>query len=167
MFRLSFYLLRLLQQIIHLSVLLYLTLYVFLIAVPIGFLAGKFGNKKVHIISLLSMVAAYIIMGVFKTSPVIVAAGMALSGIGWASVCALPFAMLSRYIKPGTEGSVMGIFNIFIAGPQVFVCTLVAWIINKAAFEAGGYMNNHYEYSFFIGAFCLLVAAILTKMIKE
>ncbi len=139
----------------------------FLIAVPIGFLAGKFGNKKVHIISLLSMVAAYIIMGVFKTSPVIVAAGMALSGIGWASVCALPFAMLSRYIKPGTEGSVMGIFNIFIAGPQVFVCTLVAWIINKAAFEAGGYMNNHYEYSFFIGAFCLLVAAILTKMIKE
>lgn len=139
----------------------------FLIAVPIGFLAGKFGNKKVHIISLLSMVAAYIIMGVFKSSPLIVAIGMALSGIGWASVCALPFAMLSKYIKPGTEGSVMGIFNIFIAGPQVFVCTLVAWIINKAAFEAGGYMNNHYEYSFFIGAFCLLIAAILTKMIKE
>lgn len=139
----------------------------FLIAVPIGFLAGKFGNKKVHIISLLSMVAAYIIMGVFKSSPLIVAIGMALSGIGWASVCALPFAMLSKYIKPGTEGSVMGIFNIFIAGPQVFVCTLVAWIINKAAFEADGYMNNHYEYSFFIGAFCLLIAAILTKMIKE
>lgn len=139
----------------------------FLIAVPIGFLAGKFGNKKVHIISLLSMVAAYILMGVFKSSPLIVAIGMALSGIGWASVCALPFAMLSKYIKPGTEGSVMGIFNIFIAGPQVFVCTLVAWIINKAAFEADGYMNNHYEYSFFIGAFCLLIAAILTKMIKE
>lgn len=139
----------------------------FLIAVPIGFLAGKFGNKKVHIISLLSMVAAYIIMGIFKSSPLIVAIGMALSGIGWASVCALPFAMLSKYIKPGTEGSVMGIFNIFIAGPQVFVCTLVAWIINKAAFEADGYMNNHYEYSFFIGAFCLLIAAILTKMIKE
>ena len=139
----------------------------FLIAVPIGFLAGKFGNKKVHIISLLSMVAAYILMGVFKSSPLIVAIGMALSGIGWASVCALPFAMLSKYIKKGTEGSVMGIFNIFIAGPQVFVCTLVAWIINKAAFEADGYMNNHYEYSFFIGAFCLLIAAILTKMIKE
>ena len=61
------------------------------------------------------MVAAYLIMGIFKTSPVAVAAGMALSGIGWASVCALPFAMLSRYIKPGTEGSVMGIFNIFFS----------------------------------------------------
>ena len=113
------------------------------------------------------MVGAYLIMGIFKNSPVVVAAGMALSGIGWASVCALPFAMLSRYIKPGTEGSVMGIFNIFIAGPQVFVCTLVAWIINKAVFESGGYLNNHYEYSFFIGAGCLLIAAILTKLIKE
>lgn len=139
----------------------------FIIAVPIGILAAKFGNKKVHIISLISMVCAYLIMGIFKNSSVAVAIGMALSGIGWASVCALPFAMLSRYIKPGTEGSVMGIFNIFIAGPQVFVCTLVAWIINKAAFEYGGYMNNHYEYSFFIGAACLLIAAILTKTIKE
>jgi len=139
----------------------------FVIAIPIGVLAGKFGNKKVHIISLLSMVAAYLIMGIYKTSPVIVAAGMALSGIGWASVCALPFAMLSRYIKAGTEGSVMGIFNIFIAGPQVLVCTLVAWIINKSVIQTASGLNYHYEYSFFIGAACLLAAAIITKLVKE
>ncbi len=139
----------------------------FVIAIPIGILAGKFGNKKVHIISLISMVAAYLIMGIFKTSPLIVGAGMALSGIGWASVCALPFAMLSRYIKPGTEGSVMGIFNIFIAGPQVFVCTLVAYIIDKAVIHSGDFVNYHYEYSFFIGALCLLIAAIITYCIKE
>ena len=139
----------------------------FIIAIPIGVLAGKFGNKKVHIISLLSMVVAYLIMGLFKTNPIIVGAGMALSGIGWASVCALPFAMLSRYIKPGTEGSVMGLFNIFIAGPQVFVCTLVAWIINKSIIMNGDLLNYHYEYSFFIGAVCLLISAVITKMIKE
>lgn len=139
----------------------------FVIAIPIGVLAGKFGNKKVHIISLLSMVVAYLIMAVFKTSAVAVAFGMAFSGIGWASVCALPFAMLSRYIKPGTEGSVMGIFNIFIAGPQVFVCTLVAWIINKSVIINDGFLNYHYEYSFFIGAVCLFIAAVITKMIEE
>lgn len=139
----------------------------FVIAIPIGVLAGKFGNRKVHIISLLSMVIAYLGMGLFNTSAIVVALFMALSGIGWASVCALPFAMLSRYIKPGTEGSVMGIFNIFIAGPQVFVCTVVAWIINKAVIHSGGFLNYHYEYSFFIGALCLLIAAIVTKIIKE
>ncbi|CDF00006.1 unknown [Clostridium sp. CAG:813] len=75
--------------------------------------------------------------------------------------------MLSKYIKAGTEGSVMGIFNIFIAGPQVFVCTLVAWIINKSVLYTNEMYNNHYEYSFFIGALCLLIAAIITKFIKE
>lgn len=139
----------------------------FVIAVPIGILAGKFGNKKVHIISLLSMVLAYLGMGIFCTLKPVVTVCMALSGIGWASVCALPFAMLSKYIKAGTEGSVMGIFNIFIAGPQVFVCTLVAWIINKSVVYTNGLYNNHYEYSFFIGALCLLIAVAITKFIKE
>lgn len=139
----------------------------FVIAIPIGVLAGKFGNKRIHIISLLSMVVAYLCMALLRTNPLAVASFMALSGIGWASVCALPFAMLSRYIKPGTEGSVMGIFNIFIAGPQVFVCTLVAWIINNSVIQAENGLNYHYEYSFYIGAVCLLLAAFITNIIKE
>ncbi len=139
----------------------------FLIAVPIGQTAGKIGNKKVHIVCLLSMAIAYLGMGLFKTSPVLVGAFMALSGIGWASVCALPFAMLSKFIKKGTEGSVMGIFNIFIAGPQVFVCTVVAWIINKYEFMTEHGINHHWEYSFFIGAVMLLIAAVVTNTINE
>lgn len=137
----------------------------FLIAIPIGTLANKFGNKKVHIISLLSMVLAYLGLAFFKTNQAAVLFFMGLSGIGWSSVCALPFAMLSKYIKPGTEGSVMGIFNIFIAGPQVFVCTLVGWLINASAINGG--INHHYEYSFFIGAICLVLASLVTTTIKE
>ena len=106
-------------------------------------------------------------MALFRTNAIAVASFMALLGIGWASVCALPFAMLSKYIKPGTEGSVMGIFNIFIAGPQVFVCTLVAWIINNSVINSGSFINYHYEYSFYIGAACLLLAALITNIIKE
>ena len=116
---------------------------------------------------MLSMVVAYLCLAFFKTSPAAVLCFMALSGIGWASVCALPFAMLSRYIKPGTEGSVMGIFNIFIAGPQVFVCTLVGWLINASVINIAGNINHHYEYTFYIGAACLLAAVAVTKLIKE
>ena len=139
----------------------------FVVAIPIGILAEKFGNKKVHIISLISMVLAYLGMA-FTVNTLAVAALMGVAGIGWASICALPFAMLSRHIKAGTEGSVMGIFNIFIAGPQVFVCTLVAWIISKCAFSVdSGLANYHWEYAFLIGAVCLLFAAGITKTIKE
>jgi len=114
---------------------------------------------------MLSMVAAYLGLAIFKTDSTLVLFFMGLSGIGWASVCALPFAMLSQYIKPGTEGSVMGIFNIFIAGPQVFVCTLVGWLINKATINGG--INHHYELTFYIGAACLLCACTFTSRIKE
>lgn len=139
----------------------------FLVAIPIGVLAEKYGNKKVHIISLISMVLAYLGMA-FVTDTIWVAALMGLAGIGWASICALPFAMLSQYIKKGTEGSVMGIFNIFIAGPQVFVCTLVAWFISKCMFGMDdNLVNYHWEYAFVIGAACLLIAAVITKTIKD
>ncbi len=139
----------------------------FLVAIPIGALAQKFGNKRIHIIALLSMVLAYLGMAM-TANTIYVAFLMGFAGIGWASICALPFAMLSRYIKKGTEGSVMGIFNIFIAGPQVFVCTLVAWFISQCVFDAGeGLVNYHWEYAFLIGAVCLLLAALVTKTVKE
>ncbi len=138
----------------------------FLVAIPIGVLSVKFGNKKVHIISMISMALAFLGMA-FTKDHTTVAVLMGLSGIGWASICALPFAMLSQYIKPGTEGSVMGIFNIFIAGPQVFVCTLVSWIINKCVFSVGAGVNYHWEYTFLIGAFCLAAASLIASRVKE
>lgn len=138
----------------------------FLVAIPIGVLSVKYSNRKVHVISLLSMAIAFAFLG-FVTNVKIVAFLMALSGIGWASICALPFAMLSQYIKPGTEGSVMGIFNIFIAGPQVFVCTLVSWFINRQAFPVLDGINYHWEYTFIIGSICLVLAAIIASRVKD
>ncbi len=138
----------------------------FLVAIPIGVLSVKFGNKKIHIISMISMALAFLGMA-FTKDHTTVAVLMGLSGIGWASICALPFAMLSQYIKPGTEGSVMGIFNIFIAGPQVFVCTLVSWIINKCVFSVDAGVNYHWEYTFLIGAFCLAAASLIASRVKE
>ena len=139
----------------------------FLVAIPIGVVSAKFGNKKVHIFSLITMILAYIGM-YFSKNVVNVAILMGVAGIGWASICALPFAMLSKYIKKGTEGSVMGIFNIFIAGPQVFVCTVVAWMISKTGFAfAQDLINYRWEDAFLIGALCLMIAALITNSIDE
>jgi len=139
----------------------------FLVAIPIGKWAEKRGNKFVHIIALSSMALAYILMA-FLPNRVSVMSAMALAGIGWASTLALPFAMLSKYIKEGTEGSVMGIFNIFIAAPQVLVCTLLAWYIDKAKFIMNnGLTNNHWEHAFLVGALMLILAAITAGFVKE
>ena len=138
----------------------------FIIAIPIGKLAEKFGNVKVHFVSVLSMAFSYLIM-VFCPTKAATLVAMGLAGIGWASVLALPFAMLSKYIKPGTEGSMMGIFNIFIAAPQVFVCTLLAWFVSKSTYELNGMPNNHWEYAFLVGAIMLALTAFATLFVKE
>lgn len=138
----------------------------FIVSLPIGVLSTKFGNKTIHAISLLSMALAFGAMA-FTTNTTFVMVFMALAGIGWASTLALPFAMLTRFISKGSEGSVMGIFNIFIAGPQIVVCTLLAWFINQCSFQTEGGINYHFEYSLLVGAIVLVIAAIATLTVKE
>jgi len=136
----------------------------FIVSLPIGIMSSKFGNKKIHAASLAIMALAFLAM-TFTVNTKLVAICMAFAGIGWASILALPFAMISKYIKKGTEGSVMGIFNIFIAGPQVLVCTLLAWIISQCPTITKD--NYHWEYAFIVGAVSLFIAAIVSLSINE
>lgn len=138
----------------------------FLVSIPIGLLSTKLGNKRVHFISLITLSLTFVGMGLYQ-NPGFVLVCMAIAGIGWASILALPFAMLSQFIQKGSEGSVMGIFNIFIAGPQVLVCTLLAWFINQCAYQMPAGVNYHWEYAFFIGAITLIIAAVITNLINE
>lgn len=138
----------------------------FVIAIPIAKMAEIRGNKRVHAVSLLLMALAYFLIACMPNKVTVVSA-MGLAGIGWASTLALPFAMLSKYIKEGTEGSAMGIFNIFISAPQVLVCTLLAWFINKSVFIKDGLSNNHYDYAFLFGALMLIIAAFIALTVKE
>lgn len=144
----------------------------FVVSIPIGILSTKFGNKVIHAISMFIMAISYLVLAsatidAMPHKSLIVMLGMGLAGIGWASILSLPFAMLSQYIKPGSEGSVMGIFNIFIAGPQVVVCTLVAWFINHSTYTGALGTYYHWEYAFIIGALVLACAAVAALMIKE
>lgn len=138
----------------------------FVVSIPIGILSTKYGNKKIHIISLSIMAIAYLLM-TFTSNTKLIMLFMALAGIGWASILALPFAMLSEYIQKGSEGSVMGIFNIFIAGPQVLVCTLLAWFISKCVMTTPDGINYHWEYAFLVGAIVLILSVFVTNWIKE
>ena len=150
----------------------------FIIAIPIAKMAEIRGNKRVHAGSLLLMAFAYLLISLLPNK-VTVFAAMGLAGIGWASTLALPFAMLSKYIKEGTEGSAMGIFNIFISAPQVLVCTVLAWVINNSIYlvhtddgfieraGVGILTNNHWEYAFLFGAVMLIISAVITLTIRE
>ncbi|MEI7473214.1 MAG: MFS transporter [bacterium] len=136
----------------------------FLVSLPMGMISSKLGNKKILGGSLFTMAIAFLAMTFTKDSKLVIAC-MSLAGIGWAAILSLPFAMLTKYIKKGTEGSIMGLFNIFIAGPQVLVCTLLAWFINQC--PTATHNNFHWEYAFIIGAVSLAVGALLALSVDE
>ena len=100
-----------------------------------------------------------------STLPVFVFMGVI--GLGWASILALPFALLTEHIQVGTEGSAMGKFNLFIAGPQLLTSVAIGFLINKSPMSVNGGMAHHWEYAFIVGGISVLIAAIITLTVKE
>ena len=43
----------------------------------------------------------------------------------------------------------------------------VSWIINRCSYNVIGGVNYHWEYTFFIGAACLITASIIASRVKE
>jgi maltose/moltooligosaccharide transporter len=138
-----------------------------LVSIPLGVICGKIGKKNVHTIALLCMAAAFLGLGFFAKDTASVLVCMALAGIGWASVLALPFALLTEHIIPGTEGSAMGKFNLFIAGPQILSSVAVGYLITSSPMAVKAGMTHHWEYAFIVGGIAVIIAALITQTVKE
>lgn len=81
-------------------------------------IARKIGRKATHAISLTCGGAGLISM-FFATSPEMLIISMIGVGIAWASILAMPYAILAGSIPAGKMGVYMGIFNFFITIPQI------------------------------------------------
>ena len=54
-------------------------------------------------------------------------------GIAWASIIALPYAMLANNLPSRKMGVNMGIFNIFIVIPQLLAAAVLTWLLGRFA----------------------------------
>lgn len=81
-------------------------------------IAGILSRKKTHAYSLfiggIGLLSIY-----FITDETWLIFSMVLIGIAWASILAMPYAMLAGSISPKKMGVYMGIFNFFIVIPQI------------------------------------------------
>lgn len=81
-------------------------------------IAQKYGRKKTHAISLviggIGLISIY-----FMSNPYHLIAAMVGVGIAWASILAMPYAILAGAIPAKKMGIYMGIFNFFITFPQI------------------------------------------------
>lgn len=81
-------------------------------------IAFKIGRKMTHSVSLiiggLGLISIY-----FIDNPNLLIISMVGVGIAWASILAMPYAMLAGAIPARKMGVYMGIFNFFICMPQI------------------------------------------------
>ena len=138
-----------------------------LISIPLGIFCSKIGKKNVHSLALLIMSIAFFGLAFLTKTQTEVYIFMGLAGIGWASILALPFALLTEHIDEGTEGSSMGKFNLFIAGPQILSSVAVGYLIKISPLMTCNGKTNHFDYAFIVGAIAILIAALITQTVRE
>lgn len=123
------------------------------------FIAKKLGRKATHSISLiiggLGLISIY-----FAPNPYWLVASMVGVGVAWASILAMPYAILAGSIPAKKMGVYMGIFNFFIVIPQI-INALVGGLIVKYLY------NGNPIFAIVTSGVSFLLAAIFVFRVKD
>ncbi|MEM6839630.1 MAG: MFS transporter [Cyanobacteria bacterium P01_C01_bin.120] len=96
----------------------------------------------------------------FVPSPRWVLLPMLGLGIAWSSILSLPYAMLVGALPAKKGGIYMGIFNMFIVLPEIFVSLGLGWIMHNL-------LDNNRLLAVVLGGGALLLAIPFTLRVKE
>lgn len=128
-------------------------------AFALPYIAKKIGRKRTHSISLviggLGLISIYIMPN--ENWLIVSMIGI---GIAWASILAMPYAILAGSISPKKMGVYMGIFNFFIVIPQI-INALIGGPLVKYAY------NNEAIFALMISGVSFLIAAALVYKVKD
>ncbi len=122
-------------------------------------IALKLGRKLTHSISLtaggIGLISIY-----FIHDPTLLIFSMVGVGMAWASILAMPYAILAGSIPPMKMGIYMGVFNFFITLPQIFN-GIVGGPIVKYVY------NSKAIYSLVMAGVFLLIAALSVRFVED
>jgi len=95
-------------------------------------LSKAIGKARTHMICLLCGAAGYLSFLMIRDPKLLIVSEIGV-GIAWASILAMPYAILASSLPQKKLGIYMGLFNIFIVIPQLLVATVMGSIM-KAFF---------------------------------
>jgi len=122
-------------------------------------LASRIGKVKTHMACLLVGALGYASFFLFKDPQHLLIAEIGV-GIAWASILAMPYAILASALPQSKLGIYMGLFNVFIVVPQLLVATVMGSIM-KAFFP------NDPIYTMAFAAVVMAIAALAMLRIDE
>ena len=121
-------------------------------------LAKRFGRVRVHAAAVAIMAAGYFGVVFGGTSPLALYVLMGVLGIGWASIVSLPFAIMTEKVDKARTGFFMGIFNLSVVLPQLFVSLVLGKVILDAPDKS---------MIFVISGCTLAISAVLWIFVRE
>jgi maltose/moltooligosaccharide transporter len=95
-------------------------------------LSRAVGKARTHMICLLCGAVGYLSFFVIHDPKMLVVSEIGI-GIAWASILAMPYAILASSLPQRKLGIYMGLFNVFIVLPQLLVATVMGSVM-KAFF---------------------------------
>ena len=95
-------------------------------------LARSVGKGRTHMLCLACGAAGYASFFLIRDPKLLILSEIGI-GIAWASILAMPYAILASSLPQRKLGIYMGLFNIFIVVPQLLVATVMGSIM-KAFF---------------------------------
>lgn len=129
-------------------------------AIPFAFLLTPFakwiGKKQTHALALLCGGIGLISMYFIKDTAHLWISMIGL-GFAWASILAMPYAMLIEVIPQRKMGVYMGIFNFFIVIPQIINGLFGGPIVSNIF---GNYAMDYVV----VGGVCMLIGAVVTMI---
>ncbi len=91
-------------------------------------LSRRFGKARTHMFGLLCGAAGYASFFVIKDPNLLILSQIGV-GIAWASILAMPYAILASSLPQAKLGIYMGLFNVFVVMPQLLVATVMGTIM--------------------------------------
>ena len=130
-------------------------------AAALGFvlIAARIDRCRLHAINLMLGAAGFAAMLLVR-DPALLWIPQIGMGIAWASIVALPYAILAGCVPAEKMGIYMGVFNIFIVVPQLLAATLLGFLVTNLFGGAA-------IYAFGIGAVSMVLAAAATLMVQD
>ena len=123
------------------------------------YIAKKMGRKKTHTLSLIIGGLGLLSIYIMPNKDYLIFSMIAI-GVAWASILAMPYAMLAGSIPAKKMGVYMGIFNFFIVIPQI-VNALIGGPIVKYVY------GGNPIYALVLSGVSFLIAAALVSRVKD
>ena len=123
-------------------------------------LLAKITNRRItHAISLVAGGLGLISIILFH-SPQMLIISMLGVGLAWASILAMPYAILTGSLPARKMGTYMGIFNFFIVIPQILAASILGFLIKDL-------FKGESIYALVIGGISMFIAAILILFVND